>query len=86
MKHVASQNDSFAAMESAGRLIRSLGNGELLKQYALFCIHGMHLSHDLHRFESSHKKMSRRFTQHEEHNEVGFFPPQFSESISSLTI
>ncbi len=34
MKHGASQNDSFAAMESAGRLIRSLGNGELLKQYA----------------------------------------------------
>jgi hypothetical protein len=34
MKNGASQNDSFAAMESAGRLIRSLGNGELLKQYA----------------------------------------------------
>ena len=31
--HASSHNDSFAAMESAGRLIRSLGNGELLKQY-----------------------------------------------------
>jgi hypothetical protein len=33
MKLGSAQNDSFAAMESAGRLIRSLGNGELLKQW-----------------------------------------------------
>ena len=42
MKHGTSHNDSFAAMESAGRLIRSLGNGELLKQCVRYRIIGMH--------------------------------------------
>ena len=69
MRHTASQNDSFAAMESAGRLIRSLGNGELLKQCDLTALFKYH-AQCFPRFESSRKNMSNRFAETEAHNEV----------------
>ena len=69
MRHTVSQNDSFAAMESAGRLIRSLGNGELLKQCDMAALFKCS-AQCFPRFESSRKNMSNRFAETEAHNEV----------------
>jgi hypothetical protein len=82
MKQGASQNDSFAAMESAGRLIRSLGNGELLKQYALFSIHRMHILFTICTdLKPRTKKCPDDSINTRNTTRLGFVFPKFSESF-----